>query len=106
MMAFKGKWKKEIDKLINFCGQFYCRVLLLIYLIFLLGFVNFFFICLLDILNVVDNCPEVYNPDQKDSDRDNHGDACDNCAEIANPSQVSTYASCLINIIFTSENFT
>jgi len=42
MMAFKGKWKKEIDKLINFCGQFYCRVLLLIYLIFLLGFVNFF----------------------------------------------------------------
>jgi hypothetical protein len=29
------------------------------------------------ILNSVDNCPTVYNPDQKDTDGDSAGDACD-----------------------------
>jgi len=27
---------------------------------------------------VCDNCPDVYNPDQADYDRDGYGDACDN----------------------------
>ena len=28
-------------------------------------------------VNVDDNCPGVYNPDQRDSDRDGQGDSCD-----------------------------
>jgi hypothetical protein len=35
-----------------------------------------------------DNCPEVTNPDQLDSDADSIGDACDNCPTIPNPSQI------------------
>ena len=34
-----------------------------------------------------DNCPNVYNPSQKNSDNDTFGDACDNCPFIDNPSQ-------------------
>ena len=32
-----------------------------------------------DVPNDDDNCPNVYNPDQLNSDGDSHGDACDNC---------------------------
>ena len=34
-----------------------------------------------------DNCPDIYNADQKDSDSDGIGDACDNCRYDANPGQ-------------------
>jgi len=37
--------------------------------------------------NRIDNCPTVFNPDQKDTDRDGKGDACDNCPMTANPGQ-------------------
>ncbi len=34
-----------------------------------------------------DNCPDMYNPDQKDRDDDRVGDACDNCLNVYNPEQ-------------------
>uniref|UniRef100_A0A8B9R6J8 Thrombospondin 2 n=1 Tax=Astyanax mexicanus TaxID=7994 RepID=A0A8B9R6J8_ASTMX len=39
------------------------------------------------ILNEKDNCPLVYNTDQKDTDLDGVGDQCDNCPLVHNPQQ-------------------
>jgi len=40
--------------------------------------------------NACDNCPEVVNADQLDSDVDLVGDVCDNCPDDSNPSQVDS----------------
>lgn len=34
-----------------------------------------------------DNCPEIFNPDQDDTDTDNVGTVCDNCPDKYNPGQ-------------------
>lgn len=41
-----------------------------------------------EVLNEHDNCPYVYNNDQKDTDMDGVGDQCDNCPLLHNPDQV------------------
>jgi hypothetical protein len=42
------------------------------------------------IVDVLDNCPSVYNPDQYDHDGDGVGDDCDTCVYTANPGQEDT----------------
>ena len=39
--------------------------------------------------NERDNCPYVYNTDQRDTDGDGVGDHCDNCPLVHNPDQVT-----------------
>jgi hypothetical protein len=39
------------------------------------------------IADVIDICPDVYDPDQTDGDGDGVGDACDNCPTVYNPGQ-------------------
>jgi hypothetical protein len=48
--------------------------------------------------NACDNCPVVPNPDQRGSDGDGIGDACDNCAFAFNPDQVDTDLDGLGNV--------
>ena len=40
-------------------------------------------ICL-ELENILDNCPRIPNPSQKDTDKDGFGDVCDNCVFIPN----------------------
>jgi len=40
-----------------------------------------------NVMNYLDNCVDVYNPDQSDVDNDSVGDSCDNCISIYNPIQ-------------------
>lgn len=60
----------------------------------------------LEILNEQDNCPYLYNNDQKDTDMDGVGDQCDNCPLLHNPDQVgiknSHFAFCVITKTTTS----
>jgi hypothetical protein len=42
------------------------------------------------ILDAADNCPAMYNPDQRDWDVDLHGDACDGCPHLPSPSDPDT----------------
>lgn len=42
------------------------------------------------ILDVSDNCPLNYNPDQSDRDQDGVGDVCDNCPDHHNPEQADS----------------
>ncbi|MFB6262237.1 MAG: thrombospondin type 3 repeat-containing protein, partial [Bradymonadaceae bacterium] len=39
------------------------------------------------VIDRVDNCPTVKNPNQKDTDKDSIGDKCDNCKQIPNKQQ-------------------
>lgn len=41
-----------------------------------------------EVLNERDNCPLIYNTDQRDTDLDGVGDQCDNCPLLHNPHQV------------------
>jgi len=43
--------------------------------------------CEQNVWGVADNCPAVWNPDQRDGDGDGVGDVCDNCPIIWNPDQ-------------------
>lgn len=43
-----------------------------------------------DVLDVEDNCPAIFNPEQEDGDSDARGNYCDNCRLLANAAQIDT----------------
>jgi hypothetical protein len=45
-------------------------------------------------VDALDNCRDVYNPDQEDSDKDGIGDVCDNCQRFENKEQGDTDNDC------------
>ena len=60
-----------------------CIIVILEHVYIMLSCVGFL------VLGHGDNCPDDFNPDQVDSDRDSRGDACDNCKLVRNIDQVS-----------------
>lgn len=48
-----------------------------------------FYVPFSEVLNEQDNCPFIYNTDQRDTDMDGVGDQCDNCPLLHNPRQVA-----------------
>lgn len=50
-----------------------------------------------DVFNERDNCPYVYNTDQRDTDGDGVGDHCDNCPLVHNPDQVTDHVLNLLH---------
>lgn len=42
------------------------------------------------VVDAVDICPQISNPEQINSDDDDFGDACDNCPEVSNSDQVDS----------------
>lgn len=42
------------------------------------------------LMDMEDNCPDIYNPNQDDADVDSVGDSCDNCLMVYNPDQANT----------------
>jgi len=50
------------------------------------------------IVDMCDNCPDDYNPDQLDGDNDNVGNVCDNCPDSFNPGQDDSDADSTGNV--------
>ncbi len=46
------------------------------------------------VVDSIDNCLTIYNPDQTNSDTDSFGNACDSCWYLRNPNQVDSNGDC------------
>lgn len=60
----------------------------MLHILRLLTDIKHFIVASLEVLNERDNCPLIYNTDQRDTDMDGVGDQCDNCPLLHNPRQV------------------